>query len=156
MTLCPKAARWPPWPLLVDNSKVPVSQRPPWSASRCRQRAPPQRAFESTRKGFSLSGVFKMALALTSSSGCFFFFSFFLSSLFLFFFLFFFFFFFCLFYNCTIVPMRFHPWEIRVAFPKESQLRQSRAKQPTVHAGCFSVSIIYRTLTRTTGSLTCS
>ena len=34
------------------------------------------------------------------------------------------------------------PWEIRVAFPGESQLRQRRATQPTVHAGCFSVSII--------------
>ena len=33
---------------------------------------------------------------------------------------------------------------------------QSRATQPTVHAGCFSVSIIHRTLTLTTGSLTCA
>ena len=41
-------------------------------------------------------------------------------------------------------------------FPGESQLRQSRATQPTVHAGCFSVSIIHRTLTWTTGSLTCA
>ena len=31
-------------------------------------------------------------------------------------------------------------------FPWESQLRQSRATQPTVHAGCFSVSKIHRTL----------
>ena len=30
--------------------------------------------------------------------------------------------------------------------PGESQLRQSRATQPTVHAGCLSVSIIHRTL----------
>ena len=45
------------------------------------------------------------------------------------------------FYNC-IAPMGFLPWEIRVAFPGESQLRQGRASQPTVHAGCFSVSII--------------
>ena len=33
--------------------------------------------------------------------------------------------------------MGFLPGEIRVAFPGESQLRQSRATQPTVHAGCF-------------------
>ena len=46
------------------------------------------------------------------------------------------------------------PWEIRVAFLRESHLRQSRATQPTVHAGCFSVSIIHRTLTWTTRSLT--
>ena len=52
--------------------------------------------------------------------------------------------------------MGFLPWEIRVAFPGESQLRQSRATQPTVHAGCSSVSIIHRTLTWTTGSLTCA
>ena len=52
--------------------------------------------------------------------------------------------------------MEFLPWEIRVAFPGESQLRQSRATQPTVHAGCYSVSIIHRTLTWTTGSLTCA
>ena len=58
-------------------------------------------------------------------------------------------------YNC-IVPVGFLPWEIRVAFPGESQLRQSRSTQPTVHAGCFSVSIIHRTLTWTTGSLTCA
>ena len=32
----------------------------------------------------------------------------------------------------------------------------SRATQPTVHAGCFSVSIIHRTLTWITGSLTCA
>ena len=38
-------------------------------------------------------------------------------------------------------------------FPGENQPRQSRAAQPTVHAGCFSVSIIHRTLTWTTGSL---
>ena len=58
-------------------------------------------------------------------------------------------------YNC-IAPVGFLPWEIRVAFPGESQLRQSRSTQPTVHAGCFSVSIIHRTLTWTTGSLTCA
>ena len=55
-----------------------------------------------------------------------------------------------------IVPFEFLPWEIRVAFPGECQMRQSRATQPTVHAGCVSVSIIHRTLTWTTGSLTCA
>ena len=52
--------------------------------------------------------------------------------------------------------MGFLPWETRMTFPGESQLRQSRATQPTVHAGRFSVSIIHRTLTWTTGSLTCA
>ena len=52
--------------------------------------------------------------------------------------------------------MGFLPREIRFAFPGESQLRQSRATQPTVHAGCFSVSITHRTLTWTTGYLTCA
>ena len=32
--------------------------------------------------------------------------------------------------------------EIRVAFSGESQLQQSSATQPTVHAGCFGISII--------------
>ena len=50
--------------------------------------------------------------------------------------------------------MGFSPWGIGVAFPEESQLRQSRATQLTVHAGCFGVSPIYRTPTWTTGSLT--
>ena len=50
---------------------------------------------------------------------------------------FFFFFFYILhFYNC-IVKMGFLPLEIRVAFPVESQLRQSRATQPMAHAGCL-------------------
>ena len=40
--------------------------------------------------------------------------------------------------------MAFLPWEIRVAFPRESQLRQRRDTQPRVHDGCFSVSIIHR------------
>ena len=52
--------------------------------------------------------------------------------------------------------MGFRPWEIRVAFPGESQLQQSRTTQSTVHAKCFSASIIHRTLTWTTGSLTCT
>ena len=59
------------------------------------------------------------------------------------------------FYNC-IVPMEFLPWEIRVAFPEKSQLQQSRAIKPNVHAGCFSVSTIHRTLTWTMGYLTCA
>ena len=58
-------------------------------------------------------------------------------------------------YNC-IVRLGFLPWEIRVAFPGESQLRHSRATQPTVHAGCLSVSINHQTLTWTTGFLTCA
>ena len=41
-------------------------------------------------------------------------------------------------------------------FPGERQLRQSHATQLTVHTGCFNVSIIHRTLTWTTGSLTCA
>ena len=57
--------------------------------------------------------------------------------------------------NC-IVPLGFLPWEIRVAFPGENQLRQTRATQPRVHVGCFGVSIIHRTLTWPTGSLTCT
>ena len=37
--------------------------------------------------------------------------------------------------------------------PGESQLRQSRATQPVVHARwCFGVSVIHQTLTWTTGS----
>ena len=52
--------------------------------------------------------------------------------------------------------MGFHPWKIRVAFPGESQLRQSSTTQPTVHAGCFSVSISHRTLTWTRESITCA
>ena len=39
------------------------------------------------------------------------------------------------------------PWEIQVAFRRESQLRKSHATQSTVHAGCFSVFIIHQTLT---------
>ena len=41
------------------------------------------------------------------------------------------------FYKC-IVPMGFLPWEIRGTFIGESQLRQRRATQPTVQAGCLS------------------
>ena len=49
--------------------------------------------------------------------------------------------------------MGFLPWEIRIAFHGESQLRQSRATQPTVHDGCFIVSIIHRIMIWTTGPL---
>ena len=52
--------------------------------------------------------------------------------------------------------MGYLPLEMRVAFPGESQLRQRHTTQPTVHAGCISVSIIHRTLTWTTVSLTCA
>ena len=57
--------------------------------------------------------------------------------------------------NC-IVPLGFLPWGIQVAFPGESKLWQSHATQPTVYAGCFSVSIIHQTLTWTAGSWTCA
>ena len=46
------------------------------------------------------------------------------------------------FYNC-IVPLAFLPWKIRVPSHWESQLRQRRATQPSVHAGCFSISIFH-------------
>ena len=59
------------------------------------------------------------------------------------------------FYNC-IVPLGFFQRKIRVAFPGESQLRQSRATQPTVRVECFNVFIIPRTLTWTTGSSACA
>ena len=55
-----------------------------------------------------------------------------------------------------IARLCFLPWEILVALPEESQLRQSRTTQPMVHAGCFGVSIIHQTLTWTAGSLTCT
>ena len=50
-------------------------------------------------------------------------------------------------------PKGISPTRNSDCFLGESQLRQSRATKPTVHAGCFSVSIIHRTLTWTTGSL---
>ena len=59
------------------------------------------------------------------------------------------------FYNC-IVQLGFLPRESPIAFPGESKLRQSSATQTTVHARYFSVSRILRTLTGTTGSLTCA
>ena len=45
---------------------------------------------------------------------------------------------------------------ISARLPQGSQLRQSRATQPTVHPGCLSVSIIHRSPTWTTGPLTCA
>ena len=48
------------------------------------------------------------------------------------------FFFFCNY----IFLFGFLPWEIWIAFLRESQLQQSHATQPTVYAGCFGVSMI--------------
>ena len=53
------------------------------------------------------------------------------------------------FHNC-IIPLGF----LLLSLGKASC--DSPTAQPTVHAGCFSVSIIHQTLTRTTGSLTCT
>ena len=59
--------------------------------------------------------------------------------------------------NKCIVPLGFLPREIRVAFCGESQLRQSRTTQPTVHARCCAVlPQSDELLTGTTGSLTCA
>ena len=46
--------------------------------------------------------------------------------------------FFFTFYNC-IVPMDFSHGKFGLLFPGESQLRQSRATQPTVHTGCLII-----------------
>ena len=51
------------------------------------------------------------------------------------------------FFYYHVVPLKFPPWETRVVFPGESQQRQCRVTQPTVHAGCCNVSIQHRTLT---------
>ena len=40
-------------------------------------------------------------------------------------------------FNSCIVPFRFLPWEIWVAFPSESQQSQCCTIQPMVHARCF-------------------
>ena len=53
-----------------------------------------------------------------------------------------------------MVQMGFLPWENRLAFLGDSKLQQSRATHPKMHAGCFSVSIIHRTLTWTPEFLT--
>ena len=63
-------------------------------------------------------------------------------------------FFFISYFYSHIVPLGFLPSEIRVTFPGESHLQQSRATQPVVYAGCFSVSIIQRTPRWTIGFLT--
>ena len=44
------------------------------------------------------------------------------------------------------IALWFLPWEIRVAFPGEIQVEQSRATQPAMHHGYSSVSIIHQTL----------
>ena len=47
--------------------------------------------------------------------------------------------------------------QAKLGLPSQGKAsRDSRATKPTAHAGCFSVSIIHRTLTSTTGSLTCT
>ena len=56
-----------------------------------------------------------------------------------------------LFYFNLIVPLGFLSGENWVAFLGESELQQSHATQHMVHAGCFTISIIDRTMTWTTG-----
>ena len=63
----------------------------------------------------------------------------------------------CVFYT-LLSQWEFLPCKIRFAYPKESQLQQRRATQSQLiktHGGSFRVSVIHRTLTRTTGPLTC-
>ena len=57
--------------------------------------------------------------------------------------------------NC-IVPLGLFLWKIRIVFLGESQLRQSRNSQPTMHAGYFYVFIIHRTPTWATRYSTCA
>ena len=52
--------------------------------------------------------------------------------------------------------MGFSHGKIRLLFRGESQQRQSCATQPIAQSGCFSSFITHRTLTWTTGSLTCT
>ena len=59
-------------------------------------------------------------------------------------------------FNNCIFHLEFPLWKIRVALPGESQLRKSRAIHSMVHAECFSVSAIHRSLPWTTGSLKCA
>ena len=62
----------------------------------------------------------------------------------------------CFFFvNNCIVLFGFIPGWIHVALPRECQLGLSHTAQPTVHAGCFSVSRIHQAVTWTTGSLKC-
>ena len=65
-------------------------------------------------------------------------------------------FFLFLLFTTVLSQWDFYHGKFGLPFPGESQLRQSRATQLTVHGGCFSVFIIHRTLTWTTGSLTCT
>ena len=60
-----------------------------------------------------------------------------------------------LFYNC-VVSMEFLHGKIRVAITWESKLQQSSATQLVMHARCVHIFIIHRSLTWTTGSLTCA
>ena len=59
-------------------------------------------------------------------------------------------------YYDGIVRMGFLQCEIRVVFPGESQLDRVALPNLLRMLGVFSVSIIHRTLTGTTGSLTCA
>ena len=52
--------------------------------------------------------------------------------------------------------MGFLPWEIRIPFPGETQLQQIALPNLGCMLDVFSVSIIHRTLTWTTASLTCA
>ena len=56
---------------------------------------------------------------------------------------------------CTLWDREFLLWKIRVAFPKEIQLPNPKQNNYKAHAGSFRVSTIHRTLTWTSGSLTC-
>ena len=63
----------------------------------------------------------------------------------------------CLFvFEQLYCPSGISPMGSSGCLPCESQLQQRHTTQPTVHAGCFSVSIIHQTLTWTMGSLTCA
>ena len=55
-----------------------------------------------------------------------------------------------------IVPLGLFHENFGLLSPEKSQQPHSRATMPTVHAWCFRVSIIHRTLTWTTGSLKCA
>ena len=61
---------------------------------------------------------------------------------------------FLIYFNNCIVPLGFLPWEIWVGSLGKASCN-SCPTQPTMHAGCFSLSISHWTLTWTAGSLTC-
>ena len=69
--------------------------------------------------------------------------------------------FFYIFFLHCVIPMGLFPhWEFRVGFPPQGKPAATEPRYPTVidykvHARSFRVSVIHRTLTRTTGSLTC-